>query len=243
MRVTKVTYYGHYNRIPPDMPLRAVVSHELTFLISGDMTYKVAGKEIRLSDGDAVFVPGGVKRSRAPGERCDYVSFNFLGEPPELPDCIKGAVRSELMMLIGALDIIREKQGLSEDGKVEYILEAIIGILSDNLLVGGRSELTVKILEYLNEHKCERITLADIGRVTFFSPVWCDTVFKREIGKSIIDYLIDMRIEEAKRLIIEGALTLSEISERLGFSDYNYFSRVFKGRVGYSPRAFRYTVK
>jgi two-component system response regulator YesN len=64
-------------------------------------------------------------------------------------------------------------------------------------------------------------------------------VFKQETGLSITAYVIKKRIEKAKQLLIERVLTLPEVAERVGFSDYNYFSRVFKKEVGVSPINYR----
>ena len=99
--------------------------------------------------------------------------------------------------------------------------------------------ITRDILSYLHEHFRERITLDDIGKITFFSPVYCETVFRREIGRAIIDYVIELRISEAEKLILENAYPLGEISRAIGFQDYNYFSRTFKKRTGYSPTEYR----
>ena len=94
-------------------------------------------------------------------------------------------------------------------------------------------------MQYLHKNLARRITLADIGRMTFFSPVYCDTVFKKDMGVSIIDYLLSRRIAEAKKLLIEGTFSLSEIAKQTGFSDSNYFTRVFKKRTGYTPTEYR----
>ena len=94
-------------------------------------------------------------------------------------------------------------------------------------------------MEYIHSDIGRKITLADIGNLTFFSPIYCDTVFKKEVGRSIVDYALDRRIEEARRLLLEGTMPLAEIAEAVGFDDYNYFSRVFKKRCGYSPTAYR----
>ena len=64
-------------------------------------------------------------------------------------------------------------------------------------------------------------------------------LFKKETGKSIINYLLDERLESAKMLIREGSLSLSDIAVETGFSDYNYFSRIFKKRVGVSPISYK----
>ena len=68
---------------------------------------------------------------------------------------------------------------------------------------------------------------------------YCDIIFKRETGQSIIGYLTDQRIIEAKKLLIDSLLSLKEVAENVGFEDYNYFSRIFKKKTGYTPTQFR----
>ena len=64
-------------------------------------------------------------------------------------------------------------------------------------------------------------------------------VFKKETGRSIIDFLIEERISESKKLLAEDSIPLATISELVGFDDYNYFSRVFKKRAGCTPSEYR----
>lgn len=59
--------------------------------------------------------------------------------------------------------------------------------------------------------------------------------FKKETGQSVIDYLIMLRIEAAKSLIIEKEMPMSKIAAQVGYDDYNYFTHLFKKRVGCSP--------
>ena len=68
----------------------------------------------------------------------------------------------------------------------------------------------------------ERISLDDIGKAMFFSPTYCSAVFRRETGKSIINYILDEKVNEAKKLILEG-VALTQVAEQVGFNDYNYF--------------------
>ena len=56
---------------------------------------------------------------------------------------------------------------------------------------------------------------------------------------SIIEYVLKERIAMAKSLLMEGSLPLTKISEMVGFSDYNYFSRTFKKQTGYTPLAYK----
>ncbi len=214
--------------------------HELTVVISGSMTYTVEGVRYELGAKDAILIPALTERHRdVPDEACDYVSFNFHSEPPELPICMRGACHSEIMLLISAIDRIDSKPHLPTALRAEGILGVILELLSDYERAGRMSPLTRQILEHLHKEYRGRVRLEDIAAVTFFSAEYCESIFKRDVGKSIIDYSIDLKISEAQRLIIEGALSLSEISEQVGFADYNYFSRTFKKRTGYSPTAYR----
>jgi two-component system response regulator YesN len=94
-------------------------------------------------------------------------------------------------------------------------------------------------MHYLHSNFSKKVTLNDIGKLTFFSPNYCENIFKRETGRSVIDYLLEIRMEEAKKLLAEGVLSLGDVSETVGFEDYNYFSRVFKKRTGYTPSEYK----
>jgi AraC family L-rhamnose operon transcriptional activator RhaR/AraC family L-rhamnose operon regulatory protein RhaS len=63
--------------------------------------------------------------------------------------------------------------------------------------------------------------------------------FKALLGRSPGDYVLHLRIEEAKRLLEAGRLGITEAGLECGFSDGNYFSRVFKAQTGLTPRQWR----
>lgn len=99
--------------------------------------------------------------------------------------------------------------------------------------------LSSEICEYLKEHVCERITLDMLSEKFHFGKVYLCDVFKKDMGCTIMNYHLDLKMTEAKRLLRETGTSISEISERLGFESQSYFSRCFKRRVGYSPQSFR----
>ena len=111
--------------------------------------------------------------------------------------------------------------------------------ISDNMIARGKVPLSTEIANYLIRHYNERITLDDISKETFFSVAYCESEFQKAYGKSIIQYLIDLRISEAQKLLMETSLPCSVIANMVGFDDANYFSRVFKKRIGYSPLQYR----
>jgi len=215
--------------------------YELTLLVKGSLEYSVDGSRVSLEAGDCIFIRPGSRRSRRGGENhSDYVSFNFISSDEiKLPEIMKNAASSDVMLLIAAFDRINRRVYLDNKEKNEHLLACIISVLEDRDKVESLSPLSRKIMEYIEANLKEKITLKKIAEETFFSPIYCEKVFKTDTGKSIIEYLLDRRIDEAKKLIIEGSLPLSVIAEQLGFCDYNYFSRAFKARSGYSPTAYK----
>lgn len=235
--------YVRHNRTgkAPAISPSAITYYDLTVLLSGTLEYNINGNDVELRGGDMILIPSGSRRARKESdESADYVSFNFtLSERLGLPLVQRNIVRSEIVLLIAALDKMEKHAYANPIEKMEYLCGCILSIVEDVTAVAQYNPLTRKIMEYIHEDIRRRITLEDIGRLTFFSPIYCDTVFKKETGRSIIDYVLDRRINEAKRLLLEGTTSLSDIADAVGFGDYNYFSRVFKKRSGYSPTAYR----
>lgn len=215
--------------------------YDLTILLRGTLKYEINGEVLTLNAGDAICLPPSTRRSREAGtQRADFISFNFTleGELP-LPHKMEKVVGNDISLLIAAYDELSRHSHGDADKKTAHLIACILLVLEDRMTEKRYSSLTLKIMEYLHTNLSSRITLEQIGEMSFFSPVYCDTVFKRETGSSIIDYLIEARIAEAKRLIAEDVLTLGAVAEKSGFGDYNYFSRVFKKRTGYTPREYK----
>ena len=214
---------------------------DLTVVINGELEYNVNGKKVCLESGDVICIPEGAVRERKESEgEVDYVSFNFTCDREiRLPLQLKNAVHSDVLLLVAAYDKIGVSPYFDNREKNGHLLACLVSVLEDRAERQKFSPLTLKIMKYIRENMDKKITLEDITRLTFFSSVYCDTVFKRETGRSIIDHLIDIRVDEAKKLLLEGTMSLKEISESVGFNDYNYFSRVFKSRTGYPPSSYR----
>lgn len=99
--------------------------------------------------------------------------------------------------------------------------------------------LAREICTYLNAHLYDRVTLEALSETFHFGKSHLCDVFKKSMGDSIIHYYLDLKIAEAKRLLREEHLTVSEIAERLNFDSPAYFSRCFHKHTGTSPSAFR----
>ena len=240
--IGEITYFSH-NKFATQTRIERheIKFYELTFLFSGEMTYYVNDIAYQLSGGDIVCVPSGSIRQREIGNVLnDYISINFhADEPLGFDTVIKGGINNDAKHLLNFFESAFSSPSTDRQKKLVLTLEALILQITDNLNESYTSQLSAEIISYISSHYTEKITLKDISQATFYSSTYCETEFKRTTGKSIINYLIDVRINAAKKLLAESSMSCARISAAVGFDDANYFSRVFKKRTGYSPLRYR----
>ncbi|UKS26994.1 response regulator [Paenibacillus sp. HWE-109] len=97
-----------------------------------------------------------------------------------------------------------------------------------------------KIIAYLHEHYAQEITLASLANLVRMDDKYLSGLFKKKMGLNIIQYLHQIRIEHARRLLRETDLTISHIGEIVGFANDNYFIKIFKRFAGMTPAVFRH---
>ena len=95
------------------------------------------------------------------------------------------------------------------------------------------------ILRYMKEHLAEEITLNILSEQFHLSSVYISQLFKNEIGVNFFSYLTNIRMEEAKKLLITSSCSIAEISEKCGYGDYRGFTKVFKKTEGMTPSQYR----
>lgn len=96
-----------------------------------------------------------------------------------------------------------------------------------------------KAKHYIGQHFTEPLSVADIAGYTCLSPSYLSFLFKRETGFTLTRYIDRLRIENAKELLIMTSRSVKEISSIAGYTDQNYFSRLFKRHEGISPVEYR----
>ena len=105
-------------------------------------------------------------------------------------------------------------------------------------LTSNDKNLVQKIKFLLTKNINNPITLKEISAELNYSVSHLCTSFKKQMGISIMNYFIQLRIERAKQLIIDGKKTIKEISEELNFDTLQYFSYHFKKHTGQSPSQY-----
>ena len=91
----------------------------------------------------------------------------------------------------------------------------------------------------LQENIYASLTINDICNRTAYSKAYLFRIFKAKTGKTIMNYYIELKINQAKQLLRENELSVREISEKLAFNTPNYFTKTFKRITGLTPLSYK----
>ncbi|MDD4239468.1 MAG: AraC family transcriptional regulator [Desulfotomaculaceae bacterium] len=116
----------------------------------------------------------------------------------------------------------------------EVILSA--SVYTENPLNEQRAKL---MMSYIHEHFSESITIDEIAASANISRSECFRCFRKLINKKPFEYLNEYRLERALKMLINTDKTITEISCVCGYKHSSYFGKLFRAKVGYSPRSYR----
>ena len=210
-------------------------------------------------NGPALLVPGTAMLFR-PGDDCEYglltdpvfLDFYFNEEAADLmrsnaPAFAAGDLRTVPAETLPEAARLAEEIGHeNQRRKPGYQLALLEKILSlDRMLFRhGRPPREVekriaRSLMFMEENHSRDITLHDLAELTGLSVSYYRRVFHALLGLPPIDFLLGLRLRHAERLLKHKELSVAEVARATGFSDPNYFSRIFSRTRGVPPREWR----
>lgn len=124
------------------------------------------------------------------------------------------------------------------DSLTEYINSEITKL--STLLLGTKDNFMVieKAKEYIESNFGSDISLADVADFVFLNPAYFSRYFKQYTGMNFIAYLLEVRMNHAKKLLSEDC-SIEEVTKICGYSSVRYFSQSFKKHMGVTPKAYR----
>ena len=125
----------------------------------------------------------------------------------------------------------------------ESVLLYTFSFLGDRLLLDNnkpkRHHCVDLIKEYLDEHFTDHnFSLEDMSRELSYNKKYISNVFKKHFGIGIIEYLNTVRIQNACTMMDQGFTSVKDIADRCGYSDAEYFSKIFKNKMGIAPSQY-----
>lgn len=234
-----------------NFPLHWHEHTEIHFIFQGNAQVRCGDELIKLKENDCVIINGNELHQGMDGV-CDYgcmilppsffedahVIFNRTVSDENISDFFHAIYRSLRSQTIGYKQEIKghvylllayltqnyAKEILSETGYFHHVqkLDKINGAV-----------------QYINENFTEKITTEQLADIAHLSEGYFCNMFKEVTGMTAKEYINDLRIKKAAALISAGGMNVTEAAMYSGFSDANYFSRVFKKRLGFTPNSVR----
>jgi two-component system response regulator YesN len=126
---------------------------------------------------------------------------------------------------------------------IEDIFEKLINELKSQQIDEIYTDITKKAIEYIHANYQRNISLNEVAEYIGINSSYLSRVFKEDCGKGFVEYLNMRRVEKARLLIEMGNFKLKEIVKEVGFSNYNYFFKVFKEILGMTPQEYESSLK
>lgn len=137
----------------------------------------------------------------------------------------------------------RDGKSASGAGKPPLLpLPAELAVISEDMIDTGQIRMikvTEVIEEYIKSHYMQDISMQDVARVMNYSEAYFCKLFKQCFSCNFTAYLTQIRMGAAKKLLAQPTVNVKDIGEAVGYSDSNYFAKVFKRYTGFTPTEFR----
>ena len=230
-------------------------NHELYLMLEGECKYFIGNSIYEIRGGDLVIIPSRmIHKTVYNGNYRKRLLLNCASSviPEQVLNKLNGRAHilrdSDINDEVIRLFELIEREYNSQDPFAFTMLKCYVQQL---YVIIARSQLTSKVdevtnnsvsyvLNYINEHYSERITLENMAKACAVSISHLSKTFKAETGLGFADYLSTLRLEKAEAMLREREdMSVTEIAFSCGFNDSNYFSDRFKREFGISPLKFR----
>ncbi|NLY49176.1 MAG: AraC family transcriptional regulator [Clostridiales bacterium] len=242
---------------------------ELAYILSGKGKYLVDGVEYDVAAGDLVICNPGVPHTHLVINKDEptiefiagFNDFHFINMPPNSIMLKDGShimhtnaeLKQKIMMHCYEMIAEKESSNMSKYFMIKtHLMQMLIlvmrEILNDDSIEQSpcsfesynKNYAVKQIINYLNQNYNEKISLEQIAHNMYLSPVYISKIFKEETGESPINYLIKIRLEKARNILLRSnENSIKSIANQVGYDDVYHFSKLFKKYYGISPLHYR----
>ncbi len=121
----------------------------------------------------------------------------------------------------------------------EFACNLILRAIQYEKYIHKTESVVEQIRQYIDVHYKEEIRRDSLGELVYLNTDYISRIFKKETGISISSYILKKRVEEAKKLLAQSNLPINTVSIYVGYSNFSYFTKMFKENTGYSPLDYR----
>ena len=186
--------------------------------------------------------PFGITEAIVPVIRNDKIIAYLFSTIGITNDQIKGATVPSNLDPMTLKDLKSRMSKCSAEQAQAHL--ALLGVIAEHIagthsIAVGKETVGGLIKEYVKQNLSDKISLSDIAWRLHCSTVTLTKSFKAEFGITIVEYITKKRMSLARELLLSTSEPVSSIAEEVGFSDTEYFSRLFKKLHGAPPSVWR----
>ena len=232
--------YTSFQRKPAKHPV-----YVYCYLLTGEVLAEIDGKNILIGPGQLVMVP--------PDKTIDIKYFNgcqgFDGwfSLEFVKDASYSVLRSNILIqqsfwfedavFMGAL---YQRMYTAFEDKDKTFLQSALDLILAQIRPGGHvAAIPEKFLELVFEKEKTPLSVAEYAEILNVTPNYLNKAVKNRTHRTAIDWIEIARINIAKKMLKDPAISIAEVSTQVGLPDQSYFSRFFKKKTGLTPSEYR----
>lgn len=231
----------------------AIPYHVIVLVVEGTVAYFINGETHRAEAGDFLMIPRGTVRAGSNTE-APHRKYTALFNPADEANTdARLLLQSHFMrMKISNFEYVHKRFSRLFHERLEgkpFHEPICLGILIELLGIAKRESespavepikfyLARKIQQDLHRRYRESVQVSDLAELIRRSPNYTIAMFKEAMGVTPIEYVHQLRVQEASRLLLESTMSVTEISDYLGFYDTSHFYRIFKKMMKESPSSY-----
>lgn len=220
-------------------------SHGLMFQLSGQMKYCYGDQEYTVREGDIFYFPKGKKYRGmpiTPSAICLCVNFQINEDLFCEPQIYRWECSRKVEGLFDQLNITWLQQGNSFQcmSLLYEIMSCVYAAHHATYASPQKKVRFLKVRDYIDNHFTEPdLSVTTISNAVGISSVYIRKLFSEFALMSTTEYITSLRMNYAKGLLQEGAMTIAQVAEAVGYCDCGHFSKKFKAVTGHRPNDFR----
>ena len=150
----------------------------------------------------------------------------------------RGRNAAEIEKMLQNYNLLDRIQSLQEIR--QKIIEMVMECVSTESVADANARSKIQMaIGYIQEHFAENLTVNVLAEHYGMSPNYFSSMFKKEMSRSAVNYITELRINQARELLYHSELSVVDISKKVGYEDSQYFFRVFKKYLGMTPLQYR----
>ncbi|GAS82131.1 helix-turn-helix transcriptional regulator [Paenibacillus amylolyticus] len=240
---------------------------ELYYLKEGERIYFVDSQVVTLQKGEIILIQSDEMHATASSEIAEFERILINYNPALLPTPLQDDTQWFNKHGFHLFRLMLREQNEAENLLIRMVEEcqecrpfyetSVLTLFAELMILLQRTEplsqsdctkhplhnLVTDVATYIREHYEKPLTLEETARQFFISSSYLSRIFYRLTGFHFREYVVHIRIQQAKRLITQSNSKIQDIASHVGFEHLSHFNKTFKRVTGYNPSHYRKEIK